>query len=335
MCAGFLNICKETRRREATEGDKKWHFLCFIFYMSLNRRFLFLAVFVVTSMFTLNSFARVQTVLPTKRYVIKDLKSGKKGKKLFEVSKGQPIVSEKCGKINSKDKIKNYCRIRIKRDGETYKFFILTADLRLSRSIKNIRSTKSTRNESGVNKSQSTENNRRPTATQTTRRTERISFMTPVCGCKKGSCRSTSGYGNRKSSRTGRYRKHHGDDISGLKGTPVIATESGTITKAHRLSTYGKVIYIKHGSSGYETRYAHLSKIIRTSGYVRQGETIGYIGSTGRSTGNHLHYEIRKNGQSINPGKTLNLKQAFLTRACPSVQAVKRADVARRAGRVE
>ena len=94
---------------------------------------------------------------------------------------------------------------------------------------------------------------------------------------------------------------HLGTDYAASIGTPVYATALGTITHAGRKGAYGLLVEIKH-ANGYRTRYAHLSKILVKNGqHVTQQQTIGKVGTTGRSTGPHLHYEIIKNGTHINP----------------------------------
>ena len=94
---------------------------------------------------------------------------------------------------------------------------------------------------------------------------------------------------------------HHGIDLAAYSGSKIHATADGTVTKAWVSGAYGKLIEIRH-AMGYETRYAHLKKIRVKSGQrVARGDVIGNMGNTGRSTGTHLHYEIRKNGKAINP----------------------------------
>ncbi len=99
-----------------------------------------------------------------------------------------------------------------------------------------------------------------------------------------------------------RRRKHHsGVDLAAPRGTPVYATADGAIARADRSRTYGLVIYIDHGGD-LETRYAHLSKLLVADGQqIKKGDLIGYVGSTGRSTGPHLHYEVRVEGVAVNP----------------------------------
>jgi murein DD-endopeptidase MepM/ murein hydrolase activator NlpD len=94
---------------------------------------------------------------------------------------------------------------------------------------------------------------------------------------------------------------HKGQDISAPKGTPVKATADGNVVIAGWLKGYGWVVYIDHGN-GISTRYGHLSRIDVTVGQMlKQGEQLGLVGSTGRSTGPHLHYEVRINGQPTSP----------------------------------
>jgi murein DD-endopeptidase MepM/ murein hydrolase activator NlpD len=94
---------------------------------------------------------------------------------------------------------------------------------------------------------------------------------------------------------------HKGQDISAPSGTPVVATADGNIVIAGWLRGYGQVVYIDHGN-GITTRYGHLSRIdVAVGQMIKQGERLGLVGSTGRSTGPHLHYEVRINGQPASP----------------------------------
>jgi murein DD-endopeptidase MepM/ murein hydrolase activator NlpD len=100
-----------------------------------------------------------------------------------------------------------------------------------------------------------------------------------------------------------KWKAHLGVDYAARRGTPIVAAGSGTISYAARMGTYGNLIKIRH-ADGYETRYAHMKsfrKGIRIGKYVKKGQTIGYVGTTGRSTGPHLHFELRKDGRAINP----------------------------------
>ena len=113
--------------------------------------------------------------------------------------------------------------------------------------------------------------------------------------------RMTSDYGMRTHPVLGRRKRHKGVDLAAPTGTPVYATADGMIGRAEYSRSYGLVIYADHGA-GLETRYAHLSKLAVAEGErVRKGDLIGYVGSTGRSTGPHLHYEVRKDGVAVNP----------------------------------
>lgn len=105
-----------------------------------------------------------------------------------------------------------------------------------------------------------------------------------------------------------RYRPHHGTDFGARKGTPLLAVNAGRISFAGRMGGYGKVVKIKH-SGGYESLYAHQSRIrVKRGQRVKKGQVIGYVGSTGRSTGPHLHFGLKKNGRWINPMKVLRKK---------------------------
>jgi murein DD-endopeptidase MepM/ murein hydrolase activator NlpD len=113
--------------------------------------------------------------------------------------------------------------------------------------------------------------------------------------------RISSDYGMRNHPVLGRRRKHNGIDLAAPTGTPVYATADGIVGRADWFSSYGLYISIDHGAE-LETRYAHLSRLAVAAGErVRKGDLIGYVGSTGRSTGPHLHYEVRVDGVAVNP----------------------------------
>ena len=112
----------------------------------------------------------------------------------------------------------------------------------------------------------------------------------------------TSGFGVRSDPFRGRAAMHGGIDLAGPYGTPVYATADGIVARSEwNNGGYGNLVEINHGQ-GIETRYGHLSRLIAQPGQrVRRGDLIGLMGSTGRSTGNHLHYEVRIDGRAVNP----------------------------------
>jgi len=115
--------------------------------------------------------------------------------------------------------------------------------------------------------------------------------------------RVTSGYGNRRHPVLGFSARHNGIDLGAPRGTPVKATATGVVTHAGVHSLKGRYVQLRHPNS-YETHYYHLSGIrsgVRRGQRVSQGDVIGYVGSTGLSTGPHLHYGIRHNERFINP----------------------------------
>ena len=120
---------------------------------------------------------------------------------------------------------------------------------------------------------------------------EKAPFAMPV----KDAFRFTSGFGYRWG------RLHAGTDFAGAHGTPIYATADGVVTHATWLSGYGRLVKIQH-EFGIETRYAHLSRIrVKVGERVSKGQRIGDMGNTGRSTGTHLHYEVRVGGKAVNP----------------------------------
>ncbi len=129
---------------------------------------------------------------------------------------------------------------------------------------------------------------------------EKALMKTPINGA-----RLSSGFGMRKHPILGFNKLHRGTDFAAPMGTPIMASGSGTITRAKWCGGGGNCIKIKHNST-YQTIYAHMSKFakgIKVGKKVRQGQIIGYVGSTGMSTGPHLHYEVEVNGKKINSQK--------------------------------
>ena len=124
---------------------------------------------------------------------------------------------------------------------------------------------------------------------------------TPVAMPVKNAFRFTSPFGYRRDPKGAGRRMHAGVDFAGAKGTPIYATADGVVTHAGWQSGYGKLVKIRH-AFGIETRYAHNSAIrVKVGQKVSRGDRIGDMGATGRVTGTHLHYEVRINGNPVNP----------------------------------
>ena len=141
-------------------------------------------------------------------------------------------------------------------------------------------------------------------------------MRTPIDGA-----RLSSRYGRRKHPILGYTKVHRGVDFAAPKGTPIYAAGDGRIEHSGWKGAYGKYIRIRHNSE-YSTAYGHMSRIARNAGKgkrVRQGQVIGYVGNTGRSTGAHLHYEIMRGGRQTNPLKV----------RMPSGRKLKGSDLAR------
>ena len=160
----------------------------------------------------------------------------------------------------------------------------------------------------------------------------------PVRG---GNVRLTSGYGMRRHPLLNRLRMHAGIDWAAQPGTPIMAAGKGRVTFAGRKGAYGNFITIRH-ANGYETAYAHMRRFasgIREGLSVRQGTIIGYVGTTGLSSGPHLHFEVRVNDRHVNPlsikvGQERNLtgrEQAEFQRERERISAVMRAPPVRTA----
>lgn len=111
----------------------------------------------------------------------------------------------------------------------------------------------------------------------------------------------TSNFGGRRSPFGGTSQFHKGLDISNKIGTPILATADGTVILAAPDGAYGNSVELDHGG-GIVTKYAHMQRsIVKQGQWVKRGEVLGYIGMTGRTTGPHLHYEVRLNGVPVNP----------------------------------
>ena len=133
---------------------------------------------------------------------------------------------------------------------------------------------------------------------------ERGGLMAPVPG------RMSSSYGMRRHPILGYRRMHAGVDFKARHGTPIVAVTDGRVTGAGRMGGCGNAVRLRHGN-GIDTRYCHMSRIaVRGGQSVKRGQVIGYVGSTGLSTGPHLHYEMYRGGRSVNPASV-----KFVTRA--------------------
>ncbi len=142
---------------------------------------------------------------------------------------------------------------------------------------------------------------------------KKLLMRTPIDGA-----RISSRYGTRKHPVLGYHKMHKGVDFAAPRGTPIKAAGNGTIEYAGRYGSFGIYVKIRHNGT-YKTAYAHMKGLgrgIKKGARVRQGQTIGYVGTTGRSTGPHLHYEVHKNGKQVNPhsinlptGKKLDKKE--------------------------
>lgn len=98
---------------------------------------------------------------------------------------------------------------------------------------------------------------------------------------------------------------HQGLDLTAPQGTPVVATADGRVTFAGRSGSYGRLVVVDHGG-GWETRYAHLHRIAVDAGdRIRRGGRLGTVGHSGNASGDHLHYEVRRNGVPVDPRPTL------------------------------
>ncbi len=126
----------------------------------------------------------------------------------------------------------------------------------------------------------------------------------------------SSGFGLRKDPFTGRMQQHSGIDIAAAKGTEVFVLQEGRVSYSGWRGDYGRLVIVQH-ADGSETRYGHLSdRLVKQGDTVKAGTAIGKVGSSGRSTGPHLHFEVRQNARPINPlpylqGRSLNVTQVF------------------------
>ena len=125
---------------------------------------------------------------------------------------------------------------------------------------------------------------------------------------RSGYAYMTSPYGYRVHPISGVYKLHNGADLAAYQGTKIYASRSGVVTTAaYNAGGYGNYVVINHGD-GYSTLYGHMTHYCVSAGqYVSQGEVIGYVGSTGNSTGPHLHFTVYYNGNTINPLTVISL----------------------------
>ncbi|WP_240504358.1 M23 family metallopeptidase [Tsuneonella mangrovi] len=136
---------------------------------------------------------------------------------------------------------------------------------------------------------------------------QRAGLLRPVPG------EITSGYGMRRHPILGIVRMHRGIDFHASYGQPIEAVADGRVESAGRAGGCGNAVKLRH-AAGLETRYCHMSQmVVRPGQSVRRGQVIGYVGSTGLATGPHLHYEMYRNGQSINPASVSYVTRALLS----------------------
>lgn len=134
---------------------------------------------------------------------------------------------------------------------------------------------------------------------------EKVERMPAGWPVARGAGKLSSPFGYRLDPFTRRLRHHDGLDISARHGTPIVSTAGGVVREAGYASYYGNMVVVDHGG-GIQTLYAHLSAISVSPGEkVTRGQVVGKMGSTGRSTGNHLHYEVHVQGRPVNPSKYL------------------------------
>ena len=147
-----------------------------------------------------------------------------------------------------------------------------------------------------------------------------IPSLIPVEGVKL-----TSEFGMRWHPVLGGHRQHKGVDLAAPVGTPIRASADGVVSRADWFSSYGLYVALEHGGN-IETRYGHMSRLNVAAGQtVHKGDIIGYVGTTGRSTGPHLHYEVRIAGEAVNPIPYL---QAGEVQHMPAVAGVTKVAVA-------
>jgi murein DD-endopeptidase MepM/ murein hydrolase activator NlpD len=131
-------------------------------------------------------------------------------------------------------------------------------------------------------------------------------FLLPVAG------RPSSGYGLRADPVHGNMINHPGVDLAARAGTEVAAAASGTVVHAGPAGTYGNLVTLRH-DNGFETRYAHLSSVdVKVGDLVEEGTELGKVGTTGYSTGPHLHFEVRHDGKAIDPAPLLPLNSSLV-----------------------
>ena len=116
----------------------------------------------------------------------------------------------------------------------------------------------------------------------------------------------SSGFGGRVHPISGKYKGHQGVDIPGKRGTRIKAVAGGVVIKSERVSGYGNMVEVKH-ADGLTTVYGHNKKnTVKKGDIIEKGDTVALLGSTGRSTGPHVHFEVRKNGKPVNPMRYIN-----------------------------
>ncbi len=274
--------------------------------MDLKKEILFIFVLLGVTLASVSSFARSQYVVTTRAYHIKTAA----GRTLLEIPRGHQMVAKSCDQ--------DTCQIRYTTDDRSFTF-------RLNRLELAKVDVQGPASGTTTNIARAPSPGRTSTSRTRTVQSGSVSLASPTCGCVRGSCRVTSDYGPRRRPNRRASSFHQGLDIGGGAGTPIVAAESGTIVSAGRNGGYGNLIDIDHGG-GYKTRYAHLSRFERRSGWVQQGEVIGYMGSTGNVTGPHLHFEVFRNGDRVDPERLVGRSGRTFSQNCQAVRSAGRAE---------
>jgi len=260
--------------------------------------------------------AAEKKIYTTKAYSIQS----KTGIFLFFVQKGDQLVLKSCDEKN--------CIL----ESKGQKFELPRLDLRMVReegstrasTRRGARSHDGTRLNSGEAQPSPPvveEAPARRTVAPSSMRDENLNFGAATCSCVYSTCRVTSNFGPRSRPNSRATSYHEGLDIGGGAGTPIVASESGRISFAGTKGGYGRTIEITHTST-YMTRYGHMDRLEKTSGWVQKGEVIGYMGSTGNVTGPHLHFEIHRNGDQIDPADFVSTERSDMSRQCETVLAI-------------
>ena len=266
-----------------------------VYKSNLNDKFLYMILESKNFGELFSNIANIRTLVKTDNKLIEEIESLKNELEFrqAELETSKSTLASKKAELLSKEKSLNEVKAEHENTLNTYKSQL--NELEELEAEKNAELKKLADREDEIEKEIQSYFTKTPSTTSPTSNSS-SGFIRPVA-----SSTITSSYGPRVHPVTGQYKVHTGVDFAASTGTPFVAAKDGVVTAAEYHPAYGNMVIIDHGG-GFSTLYAHASQLKVSVGQkVKQGQVVSLVGSTGYSTGPHAHFEIRINGQHVNP----------------------------------